>query len=222
MPSLSPQPWLRVEAAQRFGQSAAEQKALSGKGQPHNQAAPKGAPAASGLSARRAPCRAGSTERYLHLHSASDPSGGRLAGREQEEGKEGRERTSATLGAARGHRSPPNPARAQICVAAHRPAHTHTHAETHTYTVLLHTEPVRPTPQTHGWAPRTHTALQTRLQLSVRMGTRKCQALPHTHTHTHTQAAPCPALALTVAHALQEVLEGFGQLARLQGESRRS
>lgn len=192
MPLLSPQPWLRVEAAQRLGQSRAGQKALSGNGQPHAQAAHKGAPAASGLSARRAPCSGGhgpgSAERYLHLHSASDPSGGRLAGREQEEGRraEREHQLHRGLHAARGllltH------VRAQICVGAHGPAHTQTHAYTETH---AHTQPVRPTLQTHGWAPCTHTALQTRLHLSIRMGTHVCQApLWNTHILTRTPRQP--------------------------------
>lgn len=68
-------------------------------------------------------------------------------------------------------------------------------------------------------------------QPSIRRGRRGGQA-QHTHTQAHTlvhaQAraspapAPRPALALTVAHALQEVLEGFGQLAGLWEESRLS
>lgn len=200
MPSLSPQPWLRVKAAQRFGQSAAEQKALSGKGQPHNQAAPKGAPAASGLSARRAPCRAGSTERYLHLHSASDPSGGRLAGQEQEEGKEGRERTSATLGAARGHRSPPNPARAQICVAAHRPAHTHTRRDPHLHSSLAHRACTPHTPNTRMGTSYTYSTPDTFAALCQDGHTQMPGSATHTYTHAHpgspvpspgTHCSPC-------------------------------
>lgn len=51
---------------------------------------PAGVSCHRGLRARRAPCSGGhgpsSTERYLCLHSASDPSGGRLAGAGQGQG----------------------------------------------------------------------------------------------------------------------------------------
>lgn len=63
-----------------------------------------------------------------------------------------------------------------------------------------------------GWARR-----GARLLSCGRVSTRTHR---HTHMCTHRHVpAPCPALALTVAHALQEILEGFGQLAGLRGES---
>lgn len=92
---------------------------------------PAGVSCHRGLRARRAPCSGGhgpsSTERYLCLHSASDPSGGRLAG--QDRGREGRERTSAMPVAPWGQESPPGPTNvcAQTCRCAHGPAHTHMH-----------------------------------------------------------------------------------------------
>lgn len=133
-----------------------------------------------GLRARRAPCSGGhgpsSTERYLRLHSASDPSGGRLAGREQDRGREGRERMSAMLVAPWGQESPPGPTNVctQSCRCAHRPAHTHVHGDLHTHTHVLIC--------THGPTPTgtLHTHVQTQPLLMH----------PHTHVCTHTQR-PC-------------------------------
>lgn len=153
----------------------------------------------------------------LSLRSFRWATGGAGAGG----GQEGRERTSATSGAARGQRSPPNP---RACTDLRGCTRTCTHTDTRIHRdPHTHTACTPHTPNTRMGTLYTYSTTDTFASVHQDGHTRvPGSSVEHTHTHTHTQAAPCPALALTVAHALQEVLEGFGQLAGLQGESKRS
>ena len=166
-------------------QSGARQRASGWEGPAPHPGCSQRCPGSLRARVRRAPCSSGhgpsSTERYLCLHSASDPSGGRLAGVEREKGREGRERASAVLAAQWGQEPPPSPTCActRTCTCAHRPANTHTcvHGPSRMCTIRY----------AHGPAlPHIHTCAHG--PLHARMQTDLYTWSLHVCVHTHS---PC-------------------------------
>jgi len=181
---------------------------LAGNSKPHHPGCAQRCPGSSRARARRAPCSSrhgpSSTELYLCLHSASDPSGGRLAGVEQEKGREGRERGSAMLAAPRGQE--PQPSLTCACSRTYKCAQSCTHTDTRARAygpTNTHTC-VRGPSHTcmHRYVHRpAHTHVHIRAHGPV-----------HTHTHTdlctwtlHVCAHPQPLLLHTHTHVSMHV-----------------